>query len=228
MASFRTHISFGVALGVATVIATTSLALFPSPSVALYACLALAAVIGAILPDMDSDSGLPFTITFGSLSLIAGELAFLFALRSLPHDSWIVYAAPCFMILFVWFVLGGIFKRWTVHRGMAHSIPAAIITGLLLFLAVTHVGYSDWEAFLMGLSITAGYILHLILDEVNSLVNFHGTPFVPNAALGSALKFTSQDKRLTIATYAAISVLLVLNFDRLNPLVTTFVHAMQR
>ncbi len=214
MASFKTHISFGIALGVAAVMATAVFSLAPTHDVSLYAFVALAAIVGAILPDMDSDTGLPVTVTFGSLTLVSGEVSLLYALKHLPHDSWQCYAVPVISMLIAWFVVGGLFKKFTVHRGMAHSIPAALVAGLVTFFATTHAGHADWDAFLMSLAMTAGYLLHLILDEINSAVNFHGTPFVPNAALGSALKLTSKSTGANIVVYGALLVTIFLNFEK--------------
>src|SRR5437868_5398977 len=76
--------------------------------------------------------------------------------------------------LFVWGIVGTIFKRVTHHRGMAHSIPAAVLAGLATFFAASHFYFSDQDAFLLGVAVLAGYVVHLILDEIYAGVNFHG------------------------------------------------------
>lgn len=75
MASFRTHISWGIACGALSVFLLVGSAFAPL-SWSFFLFLWLMVTLGAILPDMDSDSGIPFHITFGSLSIIAGGLAF--------------------------------------------------------------------------------------------------------------------------------------------------------
>ncbi len=227
MASFTTHISFGIALGVGSIIALASFALVPS-GWSLYFLIALAAIVGAIMPDIDSDTGVPFHITFGSLAVVAGGLAFLYALKNTPGDYKFLIGAPLFAIFFIWVVIGAIFKKLTHHRGMAHSIPAAVLAGLIVFLFAGRSGFEAWSAFLLGVSLTLGYILHLILDEVCSVVNFHGTLFVPNKALGSALKFTSKNHLITVLVYAAIAFLLAGNGQQLIFLATKLTTALSK
>jgi hypothetical protein len=215
MASFRTHISFGIALSIASVFALASFALVPSEW-SLFMLVALAVIVGAILPDMDSDSGVPFHVTFGSLALVAGGVALIYALKIAPGDYRIILGAPLLALFVVWIVIGWLFKKFTVHRGMAHSIPAALLSGLIVFSFAVRMGLDAWQAFLVGVALTLGYLLHLILDEVNSVVNFHGTPFVPNKALGSALKMKSNDAFINVAVYGAIVFILLNNGKTLS------------
>lgn len=50
------------------------------------------------------------------------------------------------------------------------------------------------------------------------MVNFHGTPFVPNKAFGSALKFFSDDTLITLVMYGTILLLLAGNIGRFTEL----------
>jgi hypothetical protein len=67
------------------------------------------------------------------------------------------------------------------------------------------------ESFFIGVALGLGYVLHLVLDELNSAVNFHGTPFIPNKALGSALKFVSQSALMNVLVYGALVLLILVN-----------------
>jgi membrane-bound metal-dependent hydrolase YbcI (DUF457 family) len=215
MASFRTHISFGIALGVLGGIALGSFALAPGEW-SLYILIALSVVVGAISPDIDSDSGVPFHITFASLSLVAAGLVAIATYRAAPTNYVILVGYPFLAIVTVWGVFGAIFKKFTRHRGMVHSIPAALFAGLVLFSFARIGGFADWDSFLLGAAFSVGYILHLVLDEVCSAVNFHGTLFIPNKALGSALKLFSQNRLITVLTYLACGVLIVQNYPALS------------
>ncbi len=217
MASFRTHISFGIACGVLSAIAITSLALVPD-SWSFCLLIGLAVTLGAQLPDMDSDSGLPFHITFGSLSLVAAGLSGLYVWQVDPTNYLWLVAAPCLAIVLVWGIIGTIFKKFTRHRGMAHSVPASVLAGLITFSGATWFGFDDWQAFLLGIGVNIGYLLHLILDEVWAGLNFHGQLFAPNKAFGSALKLVSHDRRLTALVYLAIVLLISLNAPELENL----------
>lgn len=203
MASFRTHISFGIAFGVMSVFLMMSFAIVP-PAWSFFVLVWLMAVIGAILPDMDSDSGVPFHMTFGSLSLVVGGLVFLGARDRLSGEYLNIVLLVALSMGIVWGVFGSAFKRFTRHRGMAHSIPAALLSGLLVFWFAARFGFDEWRAFLLGIAITIGYILHLLLDEVYATVNFHGIPFVPNKSLGSALKLFSKSRSINTLVYSAL------------------------
>jgi hypothetical protein len=83
------------------------------------------------------------------------------------------------------------------------------------------------EAFILAVSMLAGYVGHLILDELYAAVNFHGTPFVPNKALGSALKLASNDTLINLAVYGAILFMLAGNVGRFVNLAETFWRSLQ-
>lgn len=208
MASFKTHLSFGIALGATSVGLTIYFNLVPA-NWSFFALLALLAVVGAILPDMDSDSSVPFHVTFGSLAITAGSLGFWYALRHFPGDYRWIAGLPIGAIFFVWVVLGTFFKKLTHHRGIVHSIPAMLLAGMAIFSLAGATGYDSWEAFLLGLAMALGFTLHLVLDELYAAVNFHGTPFVPNKELGSALKLKSSDMGANVAVYIPLFFLIL-------------------
>jgi hypothetical protein len=210
MASFQTHLSFGLVLGAACVFAIVGLALAPA-AWNFFILIFLAASAGAIMPDMDSDTGVPFHITFGSLALAAGGLTFMYMLKTVPDDILMIGAYTLGAIFTVWVILGTIFKKFTIHRGMAHSIPSALLAGLAVFTVAVRTGLDPGESFLLGLSLSLGFVLHLVLDEVNSAVNFHGQVHVPNKALGSALKFFSDSGPINVLVYASLTLLLIGN-----------------
>lgn len=213
MASFRTHISFGIGLGIVGIIGiiTSAMASDPSFIIAIF----VAATLGSILPDMDSDSSVPFYITFTSLSIVTAVLIFLSAFRQNPKDIFALIAWPLGSLVLVWGALAPLFKRFTKHRGMAHSIPTAVLVGLITFFAAVQLYFTDSNAFLLGVAIAAGFVIHLALDEIYAALNFHGTMFIPNKAFGSALKLKSQSKLINLAVFGAIIFLLAGNTKRL-------------
>lgn len=211
MASFRAHISLGIASGILGTLALTSLALADEPS--FMTVVFVAAVLGSILPDMDSDSGVPFHVSFGSFATVAAALVFT-SLYQETHvwERLLVWTAGTFA--FIYIVVGYFFKRFTKHRGMAHSLPAALLAGLVTFFLAVHFSFSDSQAFILALAMIAGYLGHLILDEIYAAVNFHGIPFIPNKALGSALKFFSDDTSINVLVYGTILFLVAGNVGR--------------
>ncbi len=220
MASFRAHISLGIASGILGMIGLISAAITDAPGFLMI--VFVAATLGSLLPDMDSDSGIPFHIAFGSLSLVSAALTASSAYTENPHNLIRValWAAGTFALVYV--VGGFFFKRLTRHRGMAHSLPAAVLAGLTTFFLASHFSFTDTDAFLLMVAMMVGYVGHLILDELYAAVNFHGTPFIPNKALGSALKLSSDNTLINLATYGLILFFLAGNVWRFVNLAEDF------
>jgi membrane-bound metal-dependent hydrolase YbcI (DUF457 family) len=166
MASFRTHISFGIALGVLGAIGCMSFALAPE-ALSLPVLVGLATVIGAILPDMDSDTGVPFHVTFGSLALIASGLSLLYALKTFPGDIRFILGLPLGVLFGIWVILGWMFKKFTVHRGMAHSIPAAFLASLVTYSLAARLGFSLQESFFIWQPLQLAAVA--VADDVTAL-----------------------------------------------------------
>lgn len=226
MASFRAHFSFGILLGVAAVAAIVSFALADSSS--FFVAVFVAAVIGGIMPDMDSDSGIPFHVTFGVLSCIAGSLALIHVMQTAPRDYQLLIGWPIGAMFLVWVVAGAIFKKITRHRGMVHSIPAALLSGLMTFIIAQKYGFVEKDAFFLALALTIGYLGHLVLDEIYAAVNFHGVPFIPNKAFGSALKFLSHSHLINALVYGLIIFLLGGSWDSLSHLSEALAQSVQK
>jgi membrane-bound metal-dependent hydrolase YbcI (DUF457 family) len=220
MADFKTHVSFGIALGILGTIGIVSVSLSSGPGLLLAAFVA--ATLGSVLPDIDSDSGVPYHVTFGSLALVAGALAFAEYSRygAVDWRSFLYYAVGT--AVFVWIVVGTVFKHFTKHRGMAHSIPAAILTGLCTFMLCSRFAFDDTDAFLIGSAASIGYLIHLVLDEVYAATNFNGVIFSPSRSLGSALKLFSNSLITNIVMYGTIVYLCSVNFLRLRTLYVFF------
>jgi hypothetical protein len=221
MADFKTHISFGIALGTLGTIGIVSVSLSSDPGLLLAAFVA--ATLGSVLPDIDSDSGVPYHVTFGSLALVAGALAFAEYSRYGVVDWRLFLYYAVGTALFVWVVVGTVFKHFTRHRGMAHSIPAAILTGLCAFMLCSRCAFDDPESFLISSAASVGYLIHLVLDEVYAATNFNGIIFSPSRSLGSALKMFSHSLFMNVVMYGTIVFLCVVNLLRLRTLFTFFV-----
>ncbi len=220
MASFRTHISFGIALGILSIFAIISAAIAKDPGFVI--AIFVAATLGSILPDMDSDSSIPFYVTFTSLSIAAAVLVFLAIYKNTPGNWISIIAWTAGTLLLVWGAAAPLFKKFTRHRGMAHSLPSALLVALATFFLASHFYFNDAQAFMLGLAIMAGFILHLALDEIYAALNFHGTLFIPNKAFGSALKLKSDNNLINLLVFGAIIFLAAGNVQRLWKLAESF------
>jgi hypothetical protein len=157
--------------------------------------------LGGLLPDLDSDSGVPVRELFGIAAFLAPVLMYgRLAQEHLSTEQTIVLLAGVY--LFVRYILSAMFKRWTVHRGMFHSIPALLISGLTVFLA-----YPSSDTTLriyLGVGVMLGFLSHLALDELYS-VDFMGVGIRLNKFAGSALKLTSPSRAATLTAYALLA-----------------------
>lgn len=190
MARFRTHIGLGVVIGVAFVVAGLIYSFLASPEAAIW--IFLAVLIGSFLPDLDLDDGIPFRIIFGLFGAGLAGLAFLIFYQGGERDIKLLVFIPLFVFTFVRFIGGYVFQNMTRHRGMFHSVPAAVLAGLIAILLAEHCRAFRDEKILIGLAVSAGYLGHLILDEIFSSVNLSGYSIFPKKSFGSALKFYSS------------------------------------
>ncbi|HKI32884.1 MAG TPA: metal-dependent hydrolase [Gemmataceae bacterium] len=210
MASYRGHLMFSSLLGVAYGgFAAWQLHLGWGP-VFLGAGLT---TVGGLLPDLDSDSGVPVRETFGLLAVVLPLLLLRRLLRhEVPLDETLVLVAVAYVV--IRYGLSHLFKRLTVHRGMFHSIPAMFIAGLVVFL-LDKGAEMPVRLFLAG-GIMLGFLSHLVLDEIYS-VDFMGLKLHLKKSAGSALKLASKSWPATLTCYAILAGLALLAWRDLGP-----------
>ncbi|TNE44688.1 MAG: hypothetical protein EP343_28930 [Deltaproteobacteria bacterium] len=94
-----------------------------------------------------------------------------------------------------------VFKTFTVHRGMLHSVPFAVVFAEVVFLFLQP--FSFHERALLALAGLTGALSHLILDEIYS-VDFDNRKLVRiKRSFGTAFKFwTSRYPAASAMAYA--------------------------
>ena len=209
MASFRTHIVTGVAVGYAAgaVAVVNRWVSWESTPFVMF----LASFAGSFLPDLDSDSGKPVALVFDLAAFLAGCIAFDFCIRQRGLPMPVQLGIPPLATLIVRFGVLRIFKKFTVHRGIFHSIPAALVATLATAWLLRFWQLAPIDILAISLSLGAGFVSHLILDEVCS-VDFDGGKFQPKSSLGSALALWAPSLPVTFAAYLALGVLLYVNW----------------
>ncbi len=209
MASFKTHILAGVAVGYAAGAIVVVNRWFSWESTPFF--IFLASIAGSFLPDLDCDSGKPVNLLFDVASFLAGCIAFNYCLMqrelSLPFQLGI----PPLAALIVRFGVSWIFKKFTVHRGIFHSIPAALVVTLAAAWLLRFWRLAPIDTLAISLALGSGFVSHLVLDEISS-VGFDGGRFKTKSSLGSALAFWTPSVPVTVAAYLALGVLLYVNW----------------
>ena len=122
---------------------------------------------------------------------------------------------PVFTGLFIYYGIGGILKKLTHHRGIFHSIPAVILVTLISLTILNQFELDTNIKIALSLGVGRGYLCHLILDELNSVVNLGGIPFIPNKSIGTALKLYSKNWKISLVVYASVGWLLFQNWGNI-------------
>jgi hypothetical protein len=167
--------------------------------------------LGGLLPDLDSDSSVPFREVFGLAAAIAPFLLIHRVLTlGFTIDQTLVVATGIY--LFIRYGVRSVFKKATVHRGMFHSIPAMAIAGLVVFLI--HLGSGTDRLFLAG-GVMLGFLSHLVLDKLYDVDILGGKLHLKTGA-GSPLKFVSASWSATLTTYILLAGLGYLTYLELH------------
>ncbi len=159
--------------------------------------------VGGLLPDLDSDSGVPVRELFGLTAVVVPLLLHEVLLQhGLTAEQFIVCMSGLY--LFIRFGLSSFFKYFTVHRGMFHSIPALLIAGLATYHVFPLRSYMV-RLYLSG-GVMLGFLSHLVLDELYS-VDFNGIRLKFNKYAGSALKLFSPSWIANVICYGILAAL---------------------
>ena len=211
MASFRGHIAFASALG--GVYGGVGSVVFGLDWGPVFLGAGLTA-LGGLMPDLDSDSGVPVRELFS----LAAVMTPLLLVRRLHHAGLTpeqILALMAGVYVLVRYGGAALFKRITVHRGMFHSLPAMAIAGLLIYLG-DHRADARIRLFLAG-GVMLGYFSHLLLDEIYS-VDLLGRKMIRlNRYAGTAVKFYSPSWIATLTCYSLLATLTYVawkEFDR--------------
>ncbi len=201
MGNYQQHVIFGFIVS----LCSTMFGLFVFDMGVWNSVLAcMLGVLAAILPDLDHDDSIPIREVF---NVVASIFPFIIVTRFIVlHKYDLVTITVIFVssYLFIRIVVSWLFKKLTVHRGMFHSTPAVLIVGLTVF----HIYFDTSLQFKLYLSISAmaGFLSHLVLDELSS-VGFDNGRIKANKFSGSALDFRSKSVMATSFTYALLIIL---------------------
>lgn len=203
MADFKTHITGSTLVGVAYGYWGLS-----SQGMSIESSLIAGGLcsVSGMLPDLDSDSGIPLRETSMFAAAIVPVLM-IERFRDMGLTNEAMALGAMLVYITIRFIVVEIFKRYTVHRGMWHSIPAAGIAGLLAYLAMPcdNEGIRVYKT----LAVVVGFMVHLILDEIWS-IDFRLGRFRLKKSFGTALKFFGNNWFANVTVYAKLFLLIYL------------------
>ncbi|MEN6459585.1 MAG: metal-dependent hydrolase [Thermoguttaceae bacterium] len=200
MAGFKTHVTVSSLIGVGYGGAAYMMYGVPWPTCLLAGGLCS---VSGMLPDIDSDSGRPLqeSLAFAA-AVVPMMLMHRFRHWGLSPELMILAGAGAYLL--IRFGLGTLLRRYTVHRGMFHSLPAAAIFGELAYLLASG---EDWRlrAFTAG-AVVLGYVSHLLLDELYS-VTWSGGRLRLKSSFGTAMKLVGRGWWSNASAYAKLAIL---------------------
>ena len=205
MADFRTHVTVSSLCGIAYGVAAVNPLGHPVETAVLAGTLT---AVGGMLPDLDSDSGRPVREMSSLFAAVVPLLAYE-RLRQVFHSQEGVFAAIVLLYGLIRYVVTPVFKYFTVHRGMYHSVPAMLIFGLIVYLEYHSPDRST--RLLLALGVMIGFFSHLLLDEIWS-VGFDGVRIKLKSSAGSAVKFFSPAVWPNVVCYGVLGGLLFLAY----------------
>jgi membrane-bound metal-dependent hydrolase YbcI (DUF457 family) len=222
MAGFKTHITTSTVLGVGYGAAGYYFGL-PWES----ACIAGGLCgVGGMLPDLDSDSGVPLRESLGFAAAIV-PLLLLHRLAALGLNYEQMVLACGGIYLFVRFGVARMLSGYTVHRGMFHSLPAALIFAGLAFLVSGSINLQI--RYFKAAGVFLGVMSHLVLDEFYS-VEWKRGRWQFKKSFGTALKLWGPSPWANFSTYAKLVLVVMMilgepmvmeRYGQLSPMVIT-------
>jgi membrane-bound metal-dependent hydrolase YbcI (DUF457 family) len=156
--------------------------------------------VAGMLPDLDSNSGVPLRETSMFASAVVPMLM-IHRFRDLDLSPEAMALAAMLIYIAIRFFVVEIFRRYTVHRGMWHSIPAAASVGILAYLLMPSPIES--ARIYKSVAVVVGFMVHLILDEIWSIDFRHGR-FRLKKSFGTALKFWGTDMSANVSVYGKL------------------------
>ncbi len=208
MAGFKGHITFGIITAVIFSGSVFMLAKAPAHIAQLSFVLT---IFASMLPDIDSNSGVPIQIVFAILAILTTLLTFDL-LRHGLHISFISATLTLLSGLIVYTFVQTLFKQVTHHRGVFHTIPMALIFGLLTAKLLKFYNFPKDHIYILCGAIIAGYLCHLLLDELNSLkASSTSISIKTKRSFGTALKLTATSSTATACLYITLCYLLSIN-----------------
>ncbi len=184
MANFNTHLFVAAAAGIGAALVAADVHLIAGADMPwlIFLC-----ALGGLLPDIDASNSRPVKLLFNVLAFIGIAAALhIFKDNYPPYPLLLILAGT---YLFIRYGMFALFNALTIHRGVFHSILGA----LFFALATTCISHRflHWDAlhaWLNGIFIALGFIVHLLLDELYS-VDLSNSRI--KSSFGTALKLFS-------------------------------------
>jgi membrane-bound metal-dependent hydrolase YbcI (DUF457 family) len=162
--------------------------------------------IAGMLPDLDSGSGRPLRETMGfAAAIIPMLLIDRLQQVGLTYEQLVLVTGGLYLL--IRYGAAKMLAKYTVHRGMFHSIPAALTFAGVAFLICgcsnLHLRYFKAGAVMLGV------MSHLILDEIYS-VEWHRGRIRFKKSFGSAIKLWGSNIWANLSAWGKLALVVLL------------------
>jgi hypothetical protein len=200
MANFPTHIAVGtIVSGALAVVTLAADVVAPENIVAVT----LAGVVGSVLPDIDLKESRPSRAMFAGLAVFFSFVV-LFSLGNKYSIAEMLVLWLGTLVL-VGYLGRNLFFHFSYHRGIWHSLLAAVFCGCLTAVVYSKLlGRNEGVAWLAAGFLVVGYLTHLVLDEIYSvdIMDAH-----IKASFGTAIKLFDYRHLVDSSVMAVAAVL---------------------
>ncbi|MBP9837593.1 MAG: metal-dependent hydrolase [Proteobacteria bacterium] len=162
-------------------------------------------VIAGILPNIDEGKGLPAKEFNGFIAAISPlVLLQLYPKLQSAGMSRLAIVVICSYIA-ARYLMDKIFTSFISHRGMMHSIPAAIITFEIIFLIFRDTPMES--RLYISVAALIGFLSHLVIDGYTNLDLVNRAMGKGTSKQAPVLKLWNENSSATFATYACMFTL---------------------
>ena len=197
MANFTTHMASGILVsGALSTLAIATSVATPGELMTLVG----AGALGAVLPDIDLQQSRASQAMFSGLAIFfAFAVLFKLALNLSIAEMLIIWIGTYVLVRYAGHTL---FSKIAVHRGIFHSLLAGVFFGFATAIVYQKLFQTTpLIAWLGGIFMFVGYIVHLVLDEIYSVDVYNERV---KSSFGSALKLA--DSKHVYGTIAMLAV----------------------
>jgi hypothetical protein len=201
MANFKAHVSIAAAVSSVAALVAVDARLIDGADAPWLIFLG---IIGGMLPDIDANNSKPVKLLFNALALLGVSAVWVIFRNSYAQQPLLLGAAATYVG--IRYGLFNLFNSFTEHRGVFHSLLAAVFFACLMTCISFY--FLQWDilhAWLNGLFVAIGFIVHLVLDELYS-VDLSNTRM--KKSFGTALKLFSYRNIPASALMTACTIVL--------------------
>jgi hypothetical protein len=201
MANFKAHVSIAATVSSVAALVAVDARLIDGADAPWLIFLG---IIGGMLPDIDANNSKPVKLLFNALALLGVSAVWVIFRNSYAQQPLLLGAAATYVG--IRYGLFNLFNSFTEHRGVFHSLLAAVFFACLMTCISFY--FLQWDilhAWLNGLFVAIGFIVHLVLDELYS-VDLSNTRM--KKSFGTALKLFSYRNIPASALMTACTIVL--------------------